>query len=71
MDMEETRTYPQLEFFMRTLERPGLKSVAAGIVLQAYIPDSFAWQKTITEWVNRVRNGAAVTIRIVKVRIWR
>ena len=69
MDMEEYRDLSlTAEVFMRTLERPGLKSVAAGIVLQAYIPDSFAWQKTITEWAKcRVQQGGApVTIRIVK-----
>ena len=69
MDMEVYRDLSlTAEVFMRTLERPGLKSVAAGIVLQAYIPDSFAWQKTITEWAKcRVQQGGApVTIRIVK-----
>jgi len=42
--------------------------MAAGIVLQAYIPDSYAWQKTLTAWARRrvAEGGAPVTIRIVK-----
>ena len=53
---------------MRTLDRPGLEQVAAGIALQAYIPDSFATQQRITDWARRrvAAGGAPVTIRIVK-----
>ena len=69
MDMEEYRDLSlTAEVFMRTLERPALDSIAAGIVLQAYIPDSHSWQRTLTEWAQRrlKRGGAPVTIRIVK-----
>ena len=69
MDMEEYRDLSlTAEVFMKTLDRPGLKELAAGIVLQAYIPDSYAWQQTLTDWAKcRVKQGGApVTIRIVK-----
>ena len=53
---------------MRTLARPGLSRVRADIALQAYVPDSFRWQRRITEWaLRRVADGGGpVTIRIVK-----
>lgn len=69
MDMEEYRdmdlTY---ETFVRTLDRPGLEEVAAGIVLQAYIPDSFARQKRLNAWARtrREKGGEPITLRIVK-----
>lgn len=69
MDMEEYRDLSlTAEVFMKTLDRPDLNSMAAGIVLQAYIPDSHAWQRTLTEWAQRrvKQGGAPVTIRIVK-----
>lgn len=69
MDMEEYRDLSlTADVFMRTLSRPGLERVAAGIVLQAYIPDSYSWQKKITQWAQqRVEEGGApITIRIVK-----
>ena len=69
LDMEEYRDLSlTAEVFMRTLERDALKNVAAGIVLQAYIPDSYQWQQTVTNWArDRVANGGApITIRIVK-----
>ena len=69
MDMEEYRDLSlTAEVFMKTLDRPGLKTMAAGIVLQAYIPDSHAWQRTLTTWARRrvAGGGAPVTIRIVK-----
>ncbi|WP_425613426.1 bifunctional proline dehydrogenase/L-glutamate gamma-semialdehyde dehydrogenase [Anatilimnocola sp. NA78] len=69
LDMEEYRDLPlTAATFMRTLSRPGLEKISAGIALQAYIPDSFAMQKRITFWArDRVaRGGAPITIRIVK-----
>ncbi len=69
LDMEE---YRDLEItahvFMKTLEREDLRSINAGIALQAYLPDSFAVLKTITEWAKqRVQaGGSPVTVRIVK-----
>jgi RHH-type proline utilization regulon transcriptional repressor/proline dehydrogenase/delta 1-pyrroline-5-carboxylate dehydrogenase len=69
VDMEEYRDLVlTAEAFMRTLDRPGLERARAGIALQAYVPDSFAWQRRITEWARRrvARGGEPVTIRIVK-----
>jgi RHH-type proline utilization regulon transcriptional repressor/proline dehydrogenase/delta 1-pyrroline-5-carboxylate dehydrogenase len=69
LDMEEYRDLSlTAEAFMRTLSRPGLERVRAGIALQAYVPDSFRWQQRITDWARRrvAAGGAAVTIRIVK-----
>lgn len=69
LDMEEYRDLElTTETFMRTLDRTGMERATAGIVLQAYIPDSFAAQRRITRWaMQRVAGGAAsVTLRIVK-----
>jgi RHH-type proline utilization regulon transcriptional repressor/proline dehydrogenase/delta 1-pyrroline-5-carboxylate dehydrogenase len=69
LDMEEYRDMSITEeVFIRTLERPGLENVNAGIALQAYLPDSFLAQKRINAWAReRVAAGAgAITIRLVK-----
>jgi len=69
LDMEEYRDKEiTAEVFMRTLDRPGLEQVRAGIALQAYLPDSFETQQQITAWARRriASGGAPVTIRIVK-----
>ncbi|MFC5457529.1 proline dehydrogenase family protein [Prosthecobacter fluviatilis] len=69
LDMEEYRDLSlTCEVFMRALERHGLEKVSAGIVLQAYIPDSFIWQQRVHEWARgRVAGGGAgITMRIVK-----
>lgn len=69
LDMEEYRDLSlTAEVFMNTLDRPGMEQIAAGIVFQAYIPDSYLWQKTVTEWAKEriAAGGAPITIRIVK-----
>ncbi len=69
LDMEEYRDLAvTAEAFMRTLDRPGLEGVDAGIALQAYIPDSFLWQEKILGWAKgRVaKGGSPVTVRLVK-----
>lgn len=69
LDMEEYRDLSlTCEAFMRTLDRPGLEKVAAGMALQAYIPDSALWQRRVNEWARRrvAAGGAPVTLRIVK-----
>ncbi len=69
LDMEEYRDLAiTVETFLRTLDLPGLETAPAGIVLQAYLPDSFAAQRRITEWaVRRVAEGGApITLRLVK-----
>ncbi|RIK77687.1 MAG: proline dehydrogenase, partial [Planctomycetota bacterium] len=69
LDMEEYRDKEiTAEAFMRSLDRPGLEQAPAGIALQAYIPDSFATQRRITDWARErvARGGAPVTVRLVK-----
>jgi len=69
LDMEEYRDmYITAQAFMRALDDPALKGIAAGIALQAYVPDSFGTQKQITDWARArvAAGGAPVTIRIVK-----
>lgn len=69
LDMEEYRDmHLTAEVFMRTLERPGMEGIGAGIVLQAYIPDSFPMLERIAAWAREraARGGAPVTIRVVK-----
>ena len=69
LDMEEYRdleiTY---QAFRRTLDREEFKRYSAGIVLQAYLPDSYAIQKELTAWAkNRVTaGGSPIKLRIVK-----
>lgn len=69
LDMEEYRdlkiTY---EAFIRTLNQEEFKHLSAGIVLQAYLPDSFAVQQQMTEWAKKrvAEGGAPIKLRIVK-----
>lgn len=69
LDMEEYRDlWITVEAFIQTLDRPGLEAAQAGIALQAYVPDSFAAQRRLSDWaLERVaRGGAPITLRIVK-----
>ena len=69
LDMEEYRDLAiTTAAFTRALDREEFKQHAAGIVLQAYLPDSFAIQQTLTDWArSRVADGGApIKIRIVK-----
>jgi RHH-type transcriptional regulator, proline utilization regulon repressor / proline dehydrogenase / delta 1-pyrroline-5-carboxylate dehydrogenase len=69
LDMEEYRDLAlTLAAFQRTLDEPEFQSLGAGIVLQAYLPDSWAAQRELTAWARkRVQNsGAQVKLRLVK-----
>jgi RHH-type proline utilization regulon transcriptional repressor/proline dehydrogenase/delta 1-pyrroline-5-carboxylate dehydrogenase len=69
LDMEEYRDMRlTAEAFMRTLERPGLEKVSAGIALQAYIPDSARMLRELTAWAHQrvAKEGSPITVRIVK-----
>ena len=69
LDMEEYRDLSiTVEVFMKTLDRPGFENISAGIALQAYVPDSFDAQKTITEWAKKrvASGGSPVCFRLVK-----
>ncbi len=69
LDMEEYRdldiTY---EAFIATLNQEEFRDYSAGIVLQAYLPDSFAIQRQLTAWARErvAQGGAPIKLRIVK-----
>lgn len=69
LDMEEYRDLDlTVTAFCKVLDEPEFQSYSAGIVLQAYLPDSHHFQKILTEWAKkRIKNGnAPIKIRIVK-----
>ncbi|MDN3509673.1 MAG: bifunctional proline dehydrogenase/L-glutamate gamma-semialdehyde dehydrogenase [Candidatus Neptunochlamydia sp.] len=69
LDMEEYKDlHLTKDLFMKVLSEEEFKDLSAGIVLQAYLPDSHEIQREITEWaMERVRNGGApIKVRIVK-----
>ena len=69
LDMEEYRDLDiTVEVFKKTLSKPEFKNFYAGIVLQAYLPDSFNVQKDLCSWAKeRVKNGgSAIKFRLVK-----
>ena len=69
LDMEAYRDLElTVELFTRVLDAPEFQSLSAGIVLQAYVPDSHGHQKRVLEWAReRVRRGGApVRMRLVK-----
>ena len=69
LDMEEYRdleiTY---EAFTRTLDQEVFKNHSAGIVLQAYLPDSYVIQQKLTDWAKKrvFQGGSPIKLRIVK-----
>ncbi len=69
LDMEE---YHDLELtvavFTRLLDAPEFRDLHAGIVLQAYLPDTLAHMMRLQEWAARrvAGGGAAVKVRVVK-----
>ncbi len=69
LDMEE---YRDLELtvatFRRVLDEPAYRHLDAGIVLQAYLPDSLARLEELAGWARarRVAGGGHIKVRIVK-----
>ncbi|WP_028278665.1 bifunctional proline dehydrogenase/L-glutamate gamma-semialdehyde dehydrogenase [Arthrobacter sp. H5] len=69
LDMEE---YHDLDLtvavFKQILDTPDLRSLEAGIVLQAYLPDALGALQDITAWAQerRAAGGSAVKVRLVK-----
>jgi RHH-type transcriptional regulator, proline utilization regulon repressor / proline dehydrogenase / delta 1-pyrroline-5-carboxylate dehydrogenase len=57
-----------LELFRRLLSEPEFTDLTAGVVLQAYIPESFRLAGELTEFAveRRQRGGAPIRLRIVK-----
>lgn len=66
LDMEEYRDlHLTVALFKKVLSEPEFVNTSAGIVLQSYLPDSFAIQKDLTQWA-KDREGATIKIRVVK-----
>jgi RHH-type proline utilization regulon transcriptional repressor/proline dehydrogenase/delta 1-pyrroline-5-carboxylate dehydrogenase len=69
LDMEEYRDLDlTVTAFCRVLDEPEFRASSAGIVLQAYLPDSHRVQRDLTAWAvaRRSRGGAPIKLRIVK-----
>lgn len=69
LDMEEYRDLAlTVRVFERLLDRPELRDMAMGIVLQAYLPDALAALDEITGLAERrvAAGGAPVKVRLVK-----
>lgn len=69
LDMEEYKdVYITCEAFRKTLDKKEFNNFYAGIVLQSYLPDSFAIQQDLTKWaVSRLKSGKSpIKIRLVK-----
>jgi RHH-type proline utilization regulon transcriptional repressor/proline dehydrogenase/delta 1-pyrroline-5-carboxylate dehydrogenase len=69
LDMEEYRDLElTLAVFRRVLDQPGYDRLGAGVVLQAYLPDSLPALEELCAWARarRDRTGAWVKVRLVK-----
>ncbi|OUM39641.1 bifunctional proline dehydrogenase/L-glutamate gamma-semialdehyde dehydrogenase [Arthrobacter sedimenti] len=69
LDMEEYKDLDlTIAVFMAILDRPEFTDLEAGIVLQAYLPDSLAAMIRLQEWAaaRRARGGAGIKVRVVK-----
>jgi RHH-type transcriptional regulator, proline utilization regulon repressor / proline dehydrogenase / delta 1-pyrroline-5-carboxylate dehydrogenase len=69
LDMEEYRDLDlTVTAFREVLDEAEFLDLSAGIVLQAYLPDSHRVQRALTEWAlaRHTRGGAPIKLRIVK-----
>jgi RHH-type proline utilization regulon transcriptional repressor/proline dehydrogenase/delta 1-pyrroline-5-carboxylate dehydrogenase len=69
LDMEEYRDlWLTIEVYKQLLSRPKFKNLTAGIVIQAYLPDSYEALKNLVAFAQkRVKaGGAPIKIRLVK-----
>jgi len=69
LDMEEFKDLRlTIDAFTTLLDEEAFRSTEAGIVLQAYLPDSFGALEELTAWARRRRaaGGAGIKVRIVK-----
>lgn len=69
LDMEAYRDLRfTVELVKGLLDEPEFSGLSAGVVLQAYIPDSAALQRELTEWAiaRCARGGEPLLLRIVK-----
>ncbi|WP_062202281.1 proline dehydrogenase family protein [Demequina salsinemoris] len=69
LDMEEYRDLDlTMAVFTRLLDEEEFRQITAGIVLQAYLPDSMPAMRSLQEWAARrvAAGGAPIKIRLVK-----
>lgn len=69
LDMEEYKDLElTVEVFTRLMSDEGLRNYRAGIVLQAYLPDSLPAMKRLQEFAHRriTKGGAPIKVRVVK-----
>jgi RHH-type transcriptional regulator, proline utilization regulon repressor / proline dehydrogenase / delta 1-pyrroline-5-carboxylate dehydrogenase len=69
LDMEEYRDLQlTVEAFCRVLDEPRYAELPAGIVLQAYLPDTHDVLERLAHWITgrRHRGGAPIKVRLVK-----
>jgi len=69
LDMESYRDLPlTVAAFEQTLSEPEFMQLRAGVVLQAYLPDSDGFQLRILDWARQrvSKGGSPIRIRIVK-----
>ncbi|MBG6182526.1 RHH-type proline utilization regulon transcriptional repressor/proline dehydrogenase/delta 1-pyrroline-5-carboxylate dehydrogenase [Arthrobacter sp. CAN_A214] len=69
LDMEEYKDLDlTIAVFTAILDKPAFRDLEAGIVLQAYLPDSLAAMIRLQEWAaqRRAGGGAAIKVRVVK-----
>lgn len=69
LDMEEYKDLDMtIAVFTKILDQPQLKNLEAGIVLQAYLPDTLKAMQSLQEWAaQRVEaGGSRIKVRLVK-----
>jgi RHH-type proline utilization regulon transcriptional repressor/proline dehydrogenase/delta 1-pyrroline-5-carboxylate dehydrogenase len=69
LDMEEYRDLDlTIAVFTTILDKPHLRGLEAGIVLQAYLPDAVDAMMRLQTWAaeRRARGGAGIKVRVVK-----
>ncbi|MCY1141056.1 bifunctional proline dehydrogenase/L-glutamate gamma-semialdehyde dehydrogenase [Actinoplanes sp. Pm04-4] len=69
LDMEEYKDLDlTIAVFTRLLDKPELRDLEAGIVLQAYLPDALSAMIRLQEWAakRRAGGGAGIKVRLVK-----
>ena len=69
LDMGMSREFDlTVAVFETLLERPALRTLEAGIALQAYLPASLAALQELTHWATarRAAGGAGIRVRLVK-----
>ncbi len=69
LDMEEYRDlHLTVDVFQEVLDEPEFENLDAGIVLQAYLPDSFKVLQSLATWARKRfdRTGVGIKFRLVK-----